>query len=210
MVLWSTAPKSLFLLVTECQIVKTLLKLTTYTCIFKYFYLQLYGQNTTDRHRPSLLGVGASPEDQDADKRNTEIMKRAKVRSSISCVECGKPRCIYTPKSLTPAQESQLQQLKDELWYVCGDPLDENSPFVARRAISCSTVIEPNYYSAPCYLPPVCCQCGNDDDLLGDFSEYMQQMSEQWSVVRPLCQDCHARGKESTTWGRKFFKKRRT
>ena len=61
-----------------------------------------------------------------------------------------------------------------------------------------------------CYLPPVCCHCGVEDNLLDDFSEYVEEIREELGVVRPICHGCRHAGKDAKTWGQKVFKKRKT
>ncbi len=51
-------------------------------------------------------------------------------------------------------------------------------------------------YSAPCCMPPVCCHCGEEEDLLDDFDEYVEDMKEKYSVVRPIYRACRRAGKD--------------
>lgn len=156
------------------------------------------------------MSEGITPEDQETDKKNVTTLKAGKVRDIITCVDCQKPRCVYSEKSLTLYQEYRLRGIKDDIWYVCGDSLGEDLPFITKHAISCSSPIETPYYrNSNCQFPPVCSHCGTAEELLDDFSEYMEDMFAKYSVVRPICERCRAAGKEASTWGRKFFKKNR-
>ena len=42
------------------------------------------------------------------------------VRSAVHCYECGKPRCIYSKKSLTTREERALRRLTEKFQYTCG------------------------------------------------------------------------------------------
>jgi len=100
--------------------------------------------------------------------------------------------------------------IQAEVMYVCGDDIANAVGLVVRRSLTCLLPVESGYYSSTCYLPPVCCHCGKDENLLEDYSDYMSNMRENYSNVRPICEACREAGKESTTWGRKFFKKPKT
>ena len=156
------------------------------------------------------MSAGITLEDQETDKKNTTTLKAGKVRDIITCVDYQKACCVYSAKSLTLNQECHLKRIKDDTWYVCGDSLEEDLPFITRQAISCASPIETPYYrNSNCQFPPVCSHCGTGEQLLDDFSEYMEVMFEKYSVVRPICERCRAPGKEASTWGRKCFKKKR-
>ena len=42
------------------------------------------------------------------------------MRSSVSCYECEKPRCIYSKKALTAREERSLRRLLEKYQYTCG------------------------------------------------------------------------------------------
>lgn len=99
--------------------------------------------------------------------------------------------------------------MKDESWYLCGDVIPLPGLFV-RRALNCRSEIETVYYGQThTYLPPICIYCGNGT-LLDDFNPYIVSLKQHFSVIRPLCESCHANGKEAKTWGKLFFKKPKT
>lgn len=65
----------------------------------------MYGQETDDSHRPSAQKNATADEVSiDLDKRNREVFKAGKLRDSIICNECGKPRCIFSAKKLDMVQ----------------------------------------------------------------------------------------------------------
>ena len=68
------------------------------------YFEQLYGSETTDRYRPSVLNSEVSIECQEADKQNQTVLKAGKVRGFVTCCECGKPRCVYRMNRLNLSQ----------------------------------------------------------------------------------------------------------
>ena len=106
-------------------------------------------------------------------------------------------------------QDSFVTRTRDESWFICGDGLPEDTRLVVKRSINCSSPIENAYFSAPIYLPKVCVHCGLEENLLDDFDEYITEMMNSYSTVRPLCSVCRAKGKEAVTWSKKFFKKQK-
>jgi len=73
-----------------------------------FLVLQLYGQDTSDNCRPSALRkselLGVPQECLDEDNANKEVLKAGKVRDCIICVECEKPRCVYSATRMTAQQ----------------------------------------------------------------------------------------------------------
>ena len=64
-------------------------------------FTHVYGQLPSGRDRPSLIPV-ASEEAKEIDKERKSALVRGKVRATIACGECSKPRCIYSPSKLSP------------------------------------------------------------------------------------------------------------
>jgi hypothetical protein len=46
-----------------------------------------------------------------------------RVRLTVACGDCNKPRCIFSAKRLTATQNQQLERLLDDLQFTCGSPL---------------------------------------------------------------------------------------
>ena len=72
--------------------------------------MQLYGQKTSDKYRPSVLkrvkDSGITEEALAEDKVYAECLKSTKIRDAVICAECDKPRCIYAMNRLTLDQVS--------------------------------------------------------------------------------------------------------
>jgi hypothetical protein len=47
--------------------------------------------------------------------------------------------------------------------------------------------------------------CGDTENLIEDADEYIQNLLEHFSVVRPICINCRRQGKETKTWGKRLF-----
>ena len=64
-------------------------------CNYKKFE-ELYGQLPSEVDRPSLAASSVTSEAKEADKENKKLMIAAKVRDIIVCIDCKKPRCVYS------------------------------------------------------------------------------------------------------------------
>jgi hypothetical protein len=65
----------------------------------------------------------------------------------INCSECQKPRCIFSPLTLTDNEQKNIGILKEHLLYVCGDEPYEDASIKMRRALTCESPVEIQYYS---------------------------------------------------------------
>ena len=109
-----------------------------------------------------------------------------KVRTTVTCCECFKPRCVYSRYVLISASTSasasaQLEEiscLECETWYTCGSPLSQPS-FVVREGITCSSSVEFAYYSCKC-LKNMCALA---------IIAVNATLKEQYQTVLPLCWD---------------------
>ena len=141
--------------------------------------------------------------DKAADESHRNLLVGAKVRGIINCVECLKPRCIYSATRLLPEEGNEVERLKDEGVYTCGSellPPDHHlaSTVVARMNINCESPIETTYYgSSNAHFPEICFYCGERDSeqLLED--EYIQELKAAYAIVCPLCKGCRSAGKEA-------------
>ena len=58
------------------------------------------------------------------------------------------------------------------------------------------------------FLPPCCFYCCDTEYLIEDVDEYIQNLLENFSVVRPICINCRRQRKEAKTLGKRFFSKK--
>ena len=78
-----------------------------------------------------------------------DLLISAKVRTFVSCWESFKLRCVYSKYLLSAPQLEEIECLECETWFVCGSPLSpsEDSAFVVRQGITCSSPVEFAYYA---------------------------------------------------------------
>ena len=127
-------------------------------------YMQLKGQETSECHMPSrqsrVENKACLEEEQGC---TNSFMTAQRVRSTIQCAECSKPRCPYSHLALSRGEEEHLAELKAAGMYTCGSPLcsDDHplkSKVFVRIGLRCNDHIEVQLYSSnlPCSL---CCHC---------------------------------------------------
>ena len=91
---------------------------------------ELYGQPPSEVDRPSLSSGSVPSEAKAVDRENKKLLVAAKVRSTIICLECNKPRCIYSAGTLTIEEKVVLRQVIESRAYSCGCQLfPQGSPF---------------------------------------------------------------------------------
>lgn len=76
--------------------------------VYKKFQ-DVYGQPTTAKDRPSKQSEQQTSE---ADLKRKAHLVAGKVRSYIECTECGKRRCVYSPKTLQLVQIKALEEVE--------------------------------------------------------------------------------------------------
>ena len=130
-----------------------------------------------------------------------------KVRGTIKCIDCEKPRCIYSATSLSTSESAAIQVLRDEDMYVCGARLFPEShslyeKVIVRTTLSCEMLVETTYFGATTVkLKDVCNHCGGSSGApLVDDDAFME-LKKQYARVRSYCTMCKRMGKEPTTWG---------
>ena len=106
-------------------------------------------QETTESFRPPLREAMLD-EDRTSDAQHKDILISAKVRTTVSCIACDKPRCVYSKYALTPSAIAWVKTVAEEILYVCGSPLstDPQAPWVVRRALMCESPVEITYYGS--------------------------------------------------------------
>ena len=61
------------------------------------------------------------------------ILVANKLRLYVKCVACGKPRGVYSPKSVTKRDLNELEEIIDEGTYACGQGLVPYTSFLFRH-----------------------------------------------------------------------------
>ncbi|XP_033753308.1 uncharacterized protein LOC117336780 [Pecten maximus] len=111
------------------------------------------------------------------------------ARSSVTCVECRKPRVVYSKLKFSGRQELQLAELMSEYIYTCGSPLTPpghglHGKALVRMTLTCANPIEVPFYSASLGRLDLCYYCGGCD------GEVDQELKKQYKTVLPVCLEC--------------------
>jgi hypothetical protein len=165
---------------------------------------QLFGTDTSEKDSPP---TGSKVRADVPCGKQTQ-----KVRATITCHSCSKPRVLYSEKSLTRAQLVALEAYKAETLFSCdgGALFEEGHPLLgvvfAQMGVGCDTFVETQYYSSKKF-DDVCVRCGSGADL----AEAPETALAKYTSVRPLCQSCLEAGttwdSEGVFWGVKGGKK---
>ena len=160
----------------------------------------VYGQTLSEEDRPSLSQTILS-EGSKIDKERKDILVSAKVRGTIVCSECYKPRCIYSKARLSKSESVKLLQVQDSRLYTCGSSLFVSGSSLAdsvvvKEALTCNSPMESQYYSAVlvkfelvCYY----CGLGGEGSLVED--EEIVALKKSYAFVAPICFLCRSDGK---------------
>eukprot|EP00117_Sycon_ciliatum_P049208 scpid96882/ scgid34924/ len=133
---------------------------------------EVYGQRTTEQHRPSLAngkqqhGIPFTPSAQTAKN----------VMRTVACSECDRPRVLYSERKLKAQDVIALDAKLADMLFSCGASIqdlagdtsaDANvaSRVYVRGNLTCTQALEMPSYSAGCF-PVVCIQCGGSDNVL--------------------------------------------
>jgi hypothetical protein len=141
-----------------------------------------------------------------------------KVRATVACFECGKPRCVYSQEEKAYfAAETVLQQKLESvsLRYSCGDLLFPDNHhlsgvLVQRQSLVCESAIEKGYYNCSnrlLKLKDLCIYCGAEDaEGSNNFLLGMKELTEQCKTngyhCFPICTMCLDKGKKIVTKGK--------
>ena len=112
------------------------------------------------------------PRQKHTKKKGPFELKSQRSRNDIRCTDCSKSRIVYSKSKLTPEQADSLDNLKDSLFYRCGDlpfsALDTQfeNVLVCDQNLKCKYPVETGYYSVLVgkkQHPVICRNCGSDD-----------------------------------------------
>ena len=114
-------------------------------------YLSSYGTVRPEKDRPWSNLMMATTEE---DAKNKSLLTVIKVRNTINCVDCQKPRCIYAGEVLSPSQATALQHIKGAEMYKCGSVLFPpthglHGLVIVRTTLACEMPVESNYSILP-------------------------------------------------------------
>ncbi|KAK7092705.1 hypothetical protein V1264_008410 [Littorina saxatilis] len=120
----------------------------------------------------------------------THFLSAQTARATAECVECQKPRVVYSSKKLNQRQQVLLASSLSEFEYSCGSQLFPPScgsllkELVLRPNITCATPIELPYYGADLGRKDLCAYCGEQDAYTD------QELKKCFKTVLPICRSC--------------------
>ena len=123
------------------------------------------------------------------------ICSAQNARSFVVCIECEKPRVVYSRHRLTDRQQMSITlAISDDYEYTCGSVLlPPSSPhyktIMCRLGICCETPIQLPYYASGLGKSDLCCYCASED------GEVEQELKRKYKTVLPLCVTCKKNGK---------------
>ena len=114
--------------------------------------------------------------------------------SVVTCVECEKPRVVYSRHRLTDRQQMSLTFAISDYEYSCGSILlppsnPDYKSIMCRSGICCETPIQLPYYTSGLGKTDLCCYCAAED------GEVDQELKRKYKTVLPLCAACKKNGK---------------
>jgi hypothetical protein len=139
-----------------------------------------------------------------------------KVRSTVRCIHCCKPRCIFS-NELNGLYYQAAKELKQKLeslsgGYSCGDLIfDDDHPtskvISQRQQFTCKGTVETAYYNIEgrsFKTKPVCIHCG---EYGGSEFLYQQKLLEEKNKSNgkkcyPICIDCIEQGKNVISYAK--------
>ena len=110
------------------------------------------------------------------------------ARAIATCVECSKPRVLFSCHKLT---EGQLAASLSEYDFTCGAPVVQNHPLnckVTARSLDCNQPLEFAFYVAHLGRKDLCGECGQEG------ADPMTENKKRFKTVLPLCMDCQNSG----------------
>lgn len=180
-------------------------------------FSEVYGKNqdTTEKDKPSLIPVLKSKSKLSSegtiDKVDMNLLMQTSANKDASlytvqyakvvvfCIECRKPRVVYSKHRLTGRQSVSLKCMLAEIEYSCGDVISapwstdqsHHNNVQTRMPMNCADPIELQYYSADLGRKDICCYCC-DEDVVRD-----ERLLQQFKTVLPCCKACKDNGMEA-------------
>lgn len=131
------------------------------------------------------------------------------ARASAVCIECNKPRVVYSRTKLSQRAQLSLAVALSEFEYTCGSHLfpPTVSPALRRDVavrdnLQCAMPIELPYYAAELGRKDLCAYCGDPN------AETDAELKLKYKTVLPICGSCRAEG-ETPICQREFGKSKK-
>ena len=124
-------------------------------------------------------------------------MSAQTARAVVVCIECRKPRVIYSKNRLSERQKVLLAVTLSEFEYSCGSALFPPSvsanlkqSMCLRPNLQCILSVEISYYGSELGIrKDICAFCGIEEAFTN------ADLKQQYKTVLPLCDECKAEGK---------------
>ena len=145
-----------------------------------------YGKmKTTEKDCPSI-SQGKSKKKENGPRYK---LLASRVAHIINCVQCGKPRCIF---SMDGSIHPKGQREVDDVIFSCGMVLIATSLYTATH-LKCSSPIENSYFSSQAAINLVCYHCGTNEFMKDSY----KNKKRHFKTVYPTCITCFAIGKKN-------------
>ncbi|CAC5366714.1 unnamed protein product [Mytilus coruscus] len=153
------------------------------------------GTVTTEKDRPSFTNQTIAAVAQEQQGCENRILVAQNVRSTVTCTECDKPRCVYSKLKLTPRDVRALKHRIDKYDYTCGAILAPEGDVLhgkvfVRLQMACTTHIEFSYYGSSVGRVDICAQCASPDTTKDP------ELLKKFKIVLPVCKACVHGNKE--------------
>ena len=113
------------------------------------------------------------------------------VRDLVKCVECTKPRCIYSKQQLTDREKREVRRIMRSYDFHCGCMVTPNISFLSgviftRLELNCSSPIEWAYYGSSVRNAQknLCSHCGKNSGSVDP------ELKKYYRTVLPICDGC--------------------
>ena len=132
---------------------------------------------------------------------STQIPMSAQTgRAVIVCVECEKPRVVYSKKKLDNCQRLLLAKTISSYEYSCGaflfPPSEKRKTaqtLCIRPNLQCTKPIEVTYYGSEIGIADKCSHCASNGGIVD------QELKKSYQTVIPICKQCLQERKEAHT-----------
>lgn len=115
------------------------------------------------------------------------------ARTTVDCIECGKPRVLYSKHALSERQQVSVAIAVSECEYTCGaqplNPIGIGKIVKCRSHMGCATPVELSYYTIG--RADKCAWCGADEGAVD------ADLKKKFKTVLPICPDCVSTGHEA-------------
>ena len=220
---WKGVPKEVKSLL-HCKPVLPICDPTRPGHMYEYQKASALPAGTDERDLPSQMRA-RSQDDDGVDLRERMARDKqkklhpSKVRATIECYNCGRPRCIFATEQPRAKEFKQLDAYCETSFFVCGTsifhPDDDNevhqslaSTFYNREALGCRSLMELDYFNygglrGRAEFEHVCSRCGqvSEESPFIDSSK-LSASETKGKLALPLCTDCYndARERLGSAW----------